>query len=146
MFDPRLLILIPTIPLAAAALIAFAGPRYLRERSHWPCILAVAVSCVLSFLVLFSVARDGESVHRTYTWFQAGTVNVGFTLQADYLTAVMLVTITFVGSLIAVFSAGYMHGDEGYPRFFAEISLFIFSMTGLVLANNFVLLYAFWEG
>src|SRR4030088_4404 len=45
-----------------------------------------------------------------------------------------------------IYSAGYMHGDEGYARYFAEISLFLFSMTGLVLANNFILLYAFWEG
>src|SRR5207253_9201102 len=52
----------------------------------------------------------------------------------------------FIGSLIATYAAGYMHGDPGYPRFFAEVSLFIFSMTGLVLADNFILLYAFWEG
>src|SRR5205085_796612 len=57
-----------------------------------------------------------------------------------------LVTVTFIGTLIAIYSAGYMHGDRGYARYFAEISLFIFSMTGLVLADNFLLLYAFWEG
>ena len=58
----------------------------------------------------------------------------------------MLVTVTFIGTLIAIYSVGYMHGDAGYPRFFAEVSLFIFSMTGLVLADNFLLLYACWEG
>src|SRR5207245_11503323 len=68
------------------------------------------------------------------------------TLQADSLTAVMLLAITFVGTLIAVFSSGYMRGDPGYPRYFAIMSLFLFSMTGLVLANNFLVLYAFWEG
>src|SRR5207302_6400013 len=52
----------------------------------------------------------------------------------------------FIGTLIAIFSVGYMHGDAGYARFFAEIALFLFSMTGLVLADNFILLYAFWEG
>src|SRR5439155_13002809 len=83
---------------------------------------------------------------RYYTWFQAGDVDVGFALRADPLTAIMLVTVTFIGTLIAIFAAGYMHGDPGYPRFFAEIALFIFSMTGLVLASNFILLYAFWEG
>src|SRR5207249_10019076 len=50
------------------------------------------------------------------------------------------------GSLIAIYSVGYMHGDRGYARYFAEIALFIFSMTGLVLASNFIVLYAFWEG
>src|SRR5262249_18416717 len=73
-------------------------------------------------------------------------VRLHFGLQADGLTLVMLSTVTFVGSLIAIYSAGYMHGDEGYSRFFALVSLFLFSMTGLVLASNLVLLYAFWEG
>ena len=73
-------------------------------------------------------------------------MDVGFTLRADGLTAIMLVMVTFIGTLIAIFSVGYMHGDPGYPRFFAEVSLFLFSMTLLVLADNFVLLYAGWEG
>src|SRR5206468_3957368 len=100
---------------------------------------------------LLNDIRAGEPYsHRSYTWFQAGNVNVGITLRADALTAFMLTTVTFIGSLIAIFSVGYMsherEHEEGYPRFFAEIALFIFSMTGLVMANNFILLYAFWEG
>src|SRR5262249_37844828 len=144
---PEVLWLIPTLPLLAAALIAFLGPTLLRERSHWPCITAIAVACVLSFFVLGAVQgliiQEGlPEIARYYTWFHAGNVDVGFSLRADPLSAIMLVTITFVGSLIAIFSVGYMHGDEGYPRFFAEISLFIFAMTLLVLADHFVLLYA----
>src|SRR5439155_2420946 len=64
--------------------------------------------------------------------------------------AIMLVTVTFVGLWIAIFAIGYMSHErahhEGYARFFAEVALFIFSMTGLVMADNFLLLYAFWEG
>jgi NADH-quinone oxidoreductase subunit L len=147
MFDPRpYLWLIPLLPLAASVLTAFFGPRFLRQHSHWPCILVTICSCGLSLLVLAAVAQGGPEIHTYYTWFQAGSVDVGFTLRADGLTAIMLVTVTFISSLIAIYSAGYMHGDEGYARYFAEIALFIFSMTGLVLANNFLLLYAFWEG
>ncbi len=148
MFDlSPFLCLIPGLPLAASVLTAFLGPRYLRRRSHWPCILATVGSCVLSLLVLIAVRHGNVGLLRTYySWFQAGDAIVGFALQADGLTAVMLVTITFVGSLIAIYSVGYMNGDEGYPRFFSEIALFIFSMTGLVLADNFLLLYGFWEG
>src|SRR2546423_15400277 len=58
----------------------------------------------------------------------------------------MMVMMTISGSLIAIISTSNMHGDPGYPRFFAEVSLFLFFMVGLVLANNFVLLYACWEG
>src|SRR5262249_53898257 len=115
-------------------------------RSHWPCILAALGSCALSVWVLLAVHSEGPDIERYYSWFQAGNVSVGFNLRADALTAIMLVTVTFISSLIAIYAVGYMHGDEGYPRFFAKISLFIFSMTGLVLADNFVLLYAFWEG
>src|SRR5205807_4075357 len=75
-----------------------------------------------------------------------GNVSASFSLRADGLTAIMLVMVTFIGSLIAIYSAGYMKGDPGYPRFFAEVSLFLFFMVGLVLANNFLLLYACWEG
>ncbi len=80
------------------------------------------------------------------TGLSFGDFKVRFGIQADGLTPVMLSTVTFVGTLIAIYAVGYMHGDEGYPRFFAVVSLFLFSMTGLVLANNFILLYAFWEG
>jgi NADH-quinone oxidoreductase subunit L len=141
--------LIPALPLAASALIGLAGPRLLRGYSHWPCILAIAGSCLISVWVLRAVAQapDGaEGVARYYTWFQIAGLDVGVTLRADALTAIMLVTVTFIATLIAVYSVGYMHGDPGYPRYFAEIALFVFSMTGLVLADNFLLLYAFWEG
>ncbi len=141
--------LIPCLPLAASVVTAFLGPRLLRGQSHWPCILAGALSCALSVMVLSAVAggpEKAEALHTYYTWFQFGGVDVGFSLRADALTAVMLTTVTFIGTLIAIYSAGYMHGDPGFARFFAEVALFIFSMTGLVLADNFLLLYAFWEG
>jgi NADH-quinone oxidoreductase subunit L len=145
--------LIPVLPLAAAvltALIAFFVRGPARQQAHWPCILGTVGACVVSVLVFLNLPHiEGvEAVPQDYyyTWFKAGTVDVGFHLRVDTLTMVMLLTVTFVGSLIAIYSAGYMHGDEGYPRFFAEVALFIFSMTGLVLASNFLLLYAFWEG
>jgi NADH-quinone oxidoreductase subunit L len=138
--------LIPALPFAAAALTAFLGPRFLRQQSHWPAILAGVASCVLSFVALVAVWNGGEGVELDVNWFTAANAHIGFTLRADGLTAIMLVTVTFIGTLIAIYAVGYMHGDEGYARFFAEIALFIFSMTGLVLANNFILLYAFWEG
>jgi proton-translocating NADH-quinone oxidoreductase chain L len=147
MYDPLpYLWLIPVLPLAASVLTAFFGPRFLRQQSHWPCILATICSCGLSLWVLTAVAKSGLEIRTYYTWFQAGSVDVGFSLRADALTAIMLVTVTFISGLIAIYSAGYMHGDEGYARYFAEIALFIFSMTGLVLADNFLVLYAFWEG
>src|SRR5205807_688935 len=103
----------------------------------------------LSLTVLFAVPGLGEHgeyfYKQYYTWFQVGSLDVGFTLRADALTAVMLSFVTFISSLIAIYSAGYLHGEEGYARYFAEVSLFIFSMTLLVLADNFIILYTCWE-
>jgi NADH-quinone oxidoreductase subunit L len=164
MYDVRsYLWLIPILPLAAAVLTAFLGPRLLRQYSHWPCVLAGIGSCILSVLVFLAVrgavahASEGHGepleVETYYSWIQVeapskagGPVDVGMTLRADALTAMMLVTVTFIGSLIAIFAIGYMHGDPGYARFFAAVALFIASMTGLVLASNFIVLYACWEG
>jgi NADH-quinone oxidoreductase subunit L len=137
------LLLIPLLPLLASAIIALLGYPLLKQFSHWPCVIASAASCVLSLNVLWTGAAESVVY---YDWFAIGDVSVRFAFNADGLTAVMLSTVTFVGTLIAIYSAGYMHGDPGYPRFFALVSLFLFSMTGLVLANNFILLYAFWEG
>jgi NADH-quinone oxidoreductase subunit L len=148
---PPQLWLIPCFPLAAAVFTAFFGPRLLRRQSHWPCILAIAASCVLSLKLLGTVSAQHEPIRvEYYTWFSAGDANLGFTLRADALTAVMLATVTFVGSFIAIFAVGYMSHERdhnaGYARFFAEVALFIFSMTGLVLADNYIVIYAFWEG
>jgi NADH-quinone oxidoreductase subunit L len=149
MFDvPLLLALIPLLPLGASLLTALLGYTVLRRQSHWPCILGAAGACVCAFLLMNAVAQgagEGGPVYY-YPWFDAGNVNVGITLRADALSAIMCVTVTFVGTLIAIYAVGYMHGDPGYPRFFAEIALFLASMCGLVLADNFFLLYGCWEG
>jgi NADH-quinone oxidoreductase subunit L len=152
-FLPNILWLIPALPLLGAVVILFLGPRVLRKNSHWPCILGIAGACVLSVLTLLEVSNQHDAaptITEYYTWFQVDSLDLGFRLRADGLTAIMLVTVTFVGSLIAIFAVGYMsherEHEEGYPRFFAAVSLFIFSMTGLVLADNFLVLYSFWEG
>src|SRR5208283_2787431 len=79
-------------------------------------------------------------------WLPIGNLEVPVEFRVDGLTTMMLSMVTFVSSLVAIFAVGYMAGDPGYPRFFALIGLFVFSMTGLVLSNNYLLTYAFWEG
>ncbi len=152
--------LIPALPLAACVVTALLGPRLLRQFSHWPCILASAGACVVAVMTFLAVYHGVEGsdearpqmIATYYEWFKVGDagaghgVDVGFMLRADALSAMMVVMVTFIGTLIAIYSVGYMHGDEGYARFFAEVSLFIFMMTTLVLADNFALLYLGWEG
>jgi len=78
--------------------------------------------------------------------YEGRDLRVAVTLRADPLSAVMLVTVTLVSLVVAIYSVGYMHGDPGYWRFFTYIGLFVFSMTMLVSVSNFALLYVFWEG
>jgi NADH-quinone oxidoreductase subunit L len=143
--------LIPLAPLVAAGVTAVLGPKLLRERSHWPCWIALAVSTVCSMLLLFVIGPRHFAEHSTpiamgFQWIEIGGMNVAVTLRADAMTSIMLAMVTFVSFLVAVFAAAYMHGDPGYARFFAAVSLFVFSMCMLVLAANFLLLYVFWEG
>ncbi|MCI0333984.1 MAG: NADH-quinone oxidoreductase subunit L [Planctomycetes bacterium] len=145
--------LIPLAPLVAAVMTAALGPKVLRERSHLPCWFGLAVSVVCSLLLLFSIgpqhfAEDSHSapIATGYKWIEVGGIDVAVTLRADAMTSMMLAMVTTVSLLVAMFAAGYMHGDPGYPRFFAEVSLFVFSMCMLVLAANFLLLFVFWEG
>ena len=126
MFDVSpLLWLIPALPLAAAVVTAFLGPKFLRAQSHWPCVLASGGACVLSLVVFWAVwtAPGGEDAkpeqwHTYYTVFSVPDlihgetpIDVDFRLRADALTAMMLVMITFIGTLIAIYSIGYMHGE-----------------------------------
>ncbi len=151
--EKLILWLIPLAPLAAAVVTAAAGPKLLRQRSHLPCWFGLAVAVVCSFVLLLSivpaaVVEEGEAAVVTagYQWIEVGGVDVRVDLQADSMTALMLAMVTSVSLLVAVFAAGYMHGDPGYARFFASVSLFVFSMCMLVLAGNFLLLFVFWEG
>jgi proton-translocating NADH-quinone oxidoreductase chain L len=166
--------LIPTLPLTAAVITGVFGPRLLRRHSHWPCILAGVGAFVVAVMTFLAVHHDifefvashhgtasaqeaqpnpyPQQIRVYYEWIKVGDpgagrgIEVGFSLNADALSAMMVLMVTFVGTLIAIYSVGYMHDDEGYARFFAEVSLFLFMMTTLVLADNFILLYLGWEG
>src|SRR3954449_370998 len=143
----------PVAPLVAAVVTALIGPTVLRQRSHLPCWFGLAVAMVCANVVLFSVLPAGftetgstPAIASGYQWIDAGGFTVRTDIRADAMSGLMLAMVTSVSFLVAVFAAGYMHGDPGYPRFFASFSLFVFSMCMLVLASNFLLLFVFWEG
>ncbi len=108
--------------------------------------LAVLVSLICSIIAFVSVDRgntlEGEA-GIVYSWI-SDYVSIGF--HVDALTTVMLLVITGVGFLIHVYSIGYMHGDEGYTRYFAYLNLFVFAMLILVLGNNYLMMFVGWEG
>ena len=152
MFSDRdmMLWLIPLLPLLGSVVIAAVGPAAFPDKCHCRASPARSGRASLRSSPSSRVATGDDAAvhhrHSTSPGSRPATSRSNFSLRADGLTAIMLVMVTFIGSLIAIYSAGYMHGDPGYPRFFAAVSLFLFFMTGLVLANNFILLYACWEG
>jgi len=141
------LFLIPLLPLVAFAINILLGRTVIRDNAHWVAAPAIFGSWLLSLLVLLDVHdKDAAISQHLFRWIPAGDFNVDVNLYADQLTAIMLLVVTTVSFLVHVYSIGYMHGDGGYYRFFSYLPLFVFSMLMLVLADNFLLLFVFWEG
>ena len=135
--------LLPFFPLVGA-LIAAAFGRELRERAHLPVVAGIFLAFLVSLGLFFSAKPENTVV--VYSWLDFTNLKVPIQFRVDGITTLMLSMVTFVSTLVALYASGYMAGDPGYPRFFACVGLFVFSMTGLVLSNNYVLTYVFWEG
>ncbi|PYM64444.1 MAG: NADH-quinone oxidoreductase subunit L [Candidatus Rokuibacteriota bacterium] len=135
---------IPALPLAGALVNILLGDR-IGRRAHWVAVPTVAGS-FLAACAVFTRAWDGGSfTSRLFPWIVAGRFEAWVVAFVAPLTCVMLLVVTGVGALIHLYSVGYMHGDPGYARYFAYLNLFVFSMTMLVIAGDFLLLYVFWE-
>jgi NADH-quinone oxidoreductase subunit L len=137
--------IIPFLPLLAFALIIFFL-RWKEKVSAGLSIAMILVDWVIALIILFeTLGRHGEpyEAHVYITTFK--TFNLEFGILIDALTAIMLVVVTTVGSCVQIYSLGYMKDDPRFSRFYAYLSLFLFSMLGLVLANNFFMIFIFWE-
>ncbi len=137
--------LIPLLPFAGFLIAGLFG-KFLKEKAAFFPIAGVLGAFLLSVSAFIDVAGGTIINENLYSWISIGnfTANVGF--QIDQLTAVMLMVVTTLSSLIHIYSVGYMHGDKGYPRFFSYLALFTFFMLVLVMANNFLLMFVGWEG
>ncbi len=137
--------LIPSLPLLAAAISSLL-PRRARRLSSALAIGALALSFFISCAAL-STALANPAAHLThnFTWFELGNDPVRLGWLLDPLTAFMCTMVTFVGTLIFIFSLGYMHADENFKQFFCFLSLFAAAMLGLLVANSLLLLFICWE-
>ncbi len=136
--------LIPFLPLAAFLVLGLGGSQ-IKDRAHLIAVPAVLLSLVLALSAFFEVASGSVISVSLYTWLVSGDLDIHIGLHIDRLTAVMLLLVTVVSSLVHIYTIGYMHGDSGYARFFSYIALFTFSMLMLVLADNLLQLFIFWE-
>lgn len=136
--------LIPLFPFLAFAVNILFG-RKIKQSSALVSIIASTVSLCISVLTFIGLLNGGGS-YAFANWINFNGTSLNFGVVVDPLTCMMLLVVTVVGTLIQIYSIGYMHDDPRFSRFFAYMSLFMGSMLGLVLADNFVMLYIFWEG
>jgi NADH-quinone oxidoreductase subunit L len=139
------------LPVAAFVVIAAGVPfGIFRRRPQLAAaiaIIAIFISFILSLWALSDVwSNDGEAIgYGTHTWLEVGALTIEMGIRLDGLTAMMLVVVTSVSFLVQFYSMAYMAGDRGYARYFSIISLFTAAMLGLVLADNLLMLFVFWE-
>jgi NADH-quinone oxidoreductase subunit L len=136
------------LPLASTVLITLGGTRISRRAAAYISTLTTMgafVAAVVAFVALLGKSAD-DRIHLTtsWTWLSAGQYHFGFTLLTDQLSIIMMLIVAGVGSLIVAYSVGYMEGEDEERRYFAYISLFVFSMLLLVQGGNLLLLLAGW--
>ncbi len=131
-------------PLAAAVVLALSPG--LRKSSLGP-LLAVGsvLFCAATSFLFWATGAEAES---TWSWMDfatGGGRGIELGVLVDPLSKMMLLVVGWVGSAIFLFALGYMRGDPSIGRFFAKFALFVFSMLGIVLSNNFLMIFVFWE-
>ncbi|HUQ41795.1 MAG TPA: NADH-quinone oxidoreductase subunit L, partial [Candidatus Limnocylindrales bacterium] len=139
--------LIPAFPLAAFVINGLFGRRWLRHATGWIAVAAVAASALMSIGVFIEVMAGHErTTVPLYEWIGVGAFRVDIAAFIDPLSSTMLMVVTVVGTLIFIYSNGYMEHDHGFPRFFTWLCLFVFAMLILVMADNYLLMFVGWEG
>ncbi len=133
-------ILILLLPLVSAAIIAL----FLRRRGALASWLSTATAGVIAAISII-LLQHGERFETSVEWLRFGSFAISLGIKFDDLAALMLFIVGFVGFLIHVFSLGYMHDDAARARFFGGLSIFMFSMLGIVLADNLFMIFIFWE-
>ena len=135
------------LPLAAFLIQIFYGRRLPRQ-GDWVSISAIGITLVLSIAMFVAMLLDYDPNFRQeagFTWFDMGSFSIELGFLVDNITVIMLVIVALISTCSHIFSLKYMEGDIRYSRYFAYLGLFTFSMNGIVLANNLISMYMFWE-
>ena len=142
--------LVPLLPLAGFATLVVFGRRLGEPAAGWLATLAVMGSFAVGALIFLDMLGEPEeqrrSVETVFTWIGAGGLHVDAGFLVDPLSITMVLFVTGVGSLIHLYSIGYMHGDARFATYFSYLNLFTFSMLVLVLGDNLLLTFLGWEG
>jgi NADH-quinone oxidoreductase subunit L len=142
--------IIPLLPAVGAVVLLLFGKRIGEPIAGWIATALIGLAFVASVVAFFALrslpAEARTNVSQGFTWIQSGTFKVDFRMLVDPLSSTMILFVTGVGTLIHLYSIGYMHGDPRFSRFFAYLNLFTASMLILVLGSSFLLTFMGWEG
>lgn len=142
----NLIWLIPILPLLGFFILGLGAKQLPKGLAGMIGSASVLGAFILSLTLMGSVFSQGALEQTLFSWVNSGTWSVDFGFLVDPLSLIMMLVITGVGSLIHIYSTGYMHDDERHNYFFAYLNLFVFFMLILVMSNNYLLLFAGWEG
>lgn len=140
---------LPLLGFLINGLLGLSLPSWREKKSliGYLATLSVFVPFIIAVLLFTGMSADSPaSVYRLFTWIEAGSFTSDIAWRVDQLSIIMALFVTGIGSLIHLYSMGYMKEDEGYWKFFAYLNLFIFAMMNLLLGNNLLLLFLGWEG
>ncbi|MFC4769506.1 NADH-quinone oxidoreductase subunit L [Effusibacillus consociatus] len=137
--------LVPFFPFVAYLLLLILGRRAQEGVVAAIGVAAAVASFVVSLLAMGDVVANGFKGAYSFRWLTLGDTQLTVGFEVTQLNAIMLVVVSFVSTLVLLFSKGYMHGDSRFSVFYQYLSLFIFSMLGLVISPNLLQLYIFWE-
>ena len=143
----RYSVLILFLPLLAFIIQIFAGKRLPRQ-GDWVSISAIVSTLILSIIMFVKMLIEyNPDFHHesSFTWLDMGDFNIKLGFLVDNITIVMLLVVSLISTCTHIFSTQYLKGDIRYSRYFAYLGLFTFSMNGIVLANNLMSMYMFWE-
>ncbi|HDT15613.1 MAG TPA: NADH-quinone oxidoreductase subunit L, partial [Firmicutes bacterium] len=145
-FQSMLGLIITGIPLFAFLIIAAFTMKH-QKLSAFVSITGAGIALLFSLYILFLQINMGGhgSTNGNIPWMYLGDLKLHIGVMINPLTAVMLIVVTSISFLVQIYSMGYMKGDKAYSKFFAYLSLFSFSMLGIVIANNLLQLFIFWE-
>ena len=140
--------LIPLLPLLGFIIVGVLNKRLNVAMSGGIASAAVLFSFIISAIIFSEVAREGSIPERIvlYDWISSGNLSISFSFLIDRLSVIMLMVVTGVGTLIHLYSIGYMSHEQDHPRFFSYLNLFIFFMLLLVLGSNYIVMFVGWEG
>ena len=134
------------LPLIGS-LLGYLGRSITKFFAEITTSLFVSISAVLSILVFWKgIQNDAYGNYLIFEWISSGGFTANWSINIDPLSSVMLVVVTFVSSLVHIYSIGYMSHDPHKPRFMSYLSLFTFSMLALVVSDNFYNFFFGWEG